>query len=278
MKGKNVFNSIEIQIIEGLIGEKLSATLDKQKSIRHKIRKTGFYYSDFNSKREGYTIEDFRLLIEDGQIEIRDNFNESPISAIMKQTENKRIELPDFSGFNSILEAFKLNKFDPKIHSEGSIPNIPGNYIFCLKKDSKFPTLVVKPNLHTFIGLEVIYTGISSNSLRVRDFKQHFKGNNSGRSTVRKSLGVLLGYKQISRDKDPNSNKTKFNVIDEKSLSEWMLENLIMFFCPCSEYNEIEFLLINHFNPPLNLKSNSNLINREFRSYLSSLRNVREII
>jgi len=126
--------------------------------------------------------------------------------------------------------------------------------------------------LTNFDGLQVIYTGIAGGSLRTRDFKQHFKGNNAGRSTLRKSLGVLFGYNQIPRDEDPERGKTKFSIEDEEQLSEWMHNNLIMFFLPTSSFVSIEVELINHFNPPLNLKDNRNLINLEFRRLLLSLR------
>ncbi len=118
----------------------------------------------------------------------------------------------------------------------------------------------------------MIYTGIASGSLRTRDYREHFKGNNAGRSTLRKSLGVLFGYKQIPRDKEPNTGKTKFGNLDEQKLSEWMCANLVMFFFTTLNFNTIEIKLINHFNPPLNLKDNNNIINSDFRQLLSSLR------
>ena len=53
-------------------------------------------------------------------------------------------------------------------------------------------------------------------SLKKRDYKQHFAGNNSGGSTLRKSLGSLMGLKKIPRDKNnPFNGKTKFSETDE---------------------------------------------------------------
>ena len=175
------------------------------------------------------------------------------------------------SDLSSILEIFKLNKFDPKIHSSSIIHDAPGNYIICLKKNSKLPTTDVTPIFKHFEGMHVIYTGIAGGSLRNRDYRQHFKGS-AGRSTLRKSIGVLFGYKQIPREKDPDSGKTKFNEQDELNLTNWMHSNLIMFFLPTMEFKSIEIILIAHFNPPLNLKDSYNSINAEFRQLLSSLR------
>lgn len=59
MKGKATFTPSEAEQIEALISAKLKATSDKQKGIRDKIRKLGFYASDFNIGN-GYTAADFR--------------------------------------------------------------------------------------------------------------------------------------------------------------------------------------------------------------------------
>ena len=44
--------------------------------------------------------------------------------------------------------------------------------------------------------------GISTVSIRKRDYQQHFIGNNAGKSTLRKSLGSLMGFPKIPRDKN----------------------------------------------------------------------------
>lgn len=178
------------------------------------------------------------------------------------------------SDLKIILDDLKLNCFDPNIDIETKIPDSPGNYILCLRKHSKLPTPTTTTiTLTKFEGLDVIYTGIAGKSLRNRDYKQHFIGNNAGSSTLRKSLGVLFGYKLISRDKDPNTGKTKYRLEDEIELSKWMKSNLIMYFLPTADYKKIEIKLITHFNPPLNLKDNKNHVNTEFRKLLSNLRN-----
>lgn len=278
MKGQSTFTSLQIQTIKKLIAEKVVSPPDKQKGIRGKIRSIGFHYSDFSSKKDGYTVADFEALIRSGQIKISDrNFNSSTTATTKpidktKPVERKVLIIQKSNVLISNLDNFKVNRFDPKADSETIIANSSGNYILCLKKNSKLPTRSIKPILTNFEGLQVIYTGIAGSSLRTRDFRQHFKGNNAGRSTLRKSLGVLFGYKQIPRDSDPNTGKTKFGNADELKLSEWMCNNLIMFFLPTSDYDSIEIELINHFNPPLNLKDNSNIINADFRRLLSSLR------
>lgn len=172
----------------------------------------------------------------------------------------------------STLSAFQKNQFDPGIHSASFLPNQPGNYIICLRTTAHLPEAPIKPEFRKFDQLNVLYTGVAGKSLRSRDYRQHFTGNNSGRSTLRKSLGVLFDYKQVPRDNDPTTGKTKFGAEDEKTLSDWMKENLIMYFLPNYNYKNVEASLIEMLNPPLNIQLNKNLVNVEFRKYLSDLR------
>ncbi|MDR0682884.1 MAG: hypothetical protein LBG15_13710, partial [Dysgonamonadaceae bacterium] len=158
----------------------------------------------------------------------------------------------------TILVECKKNKFDPAIDGETKIKNSPGVYIICLCKDAELPQekhcIAIKFKI--FEGYRVLYVG-QGRDLRTRDYKNHFNGNNAGRSTLRKSLGVLFGYTLVPRDKKENG-KTKFNETDEKKLTQWMKKNLIMYFYPVLDYNEVEETLIQHFNPPLNLRKNDN--------------------
>lgn len=61
MKGKSSFTRAEADQIIILISKKLKASKHKQKQIRDKIRRIGFYYSDFSSVKiqGGYTQDDF---------------------------------------------------------------------------------------------------------------------------------------------------------------------------------------------------------------------------
>ena len=59
MKGKSTFSHTEAEQIVHLIEQKLKADSIKQKGIRDKIRKIGFYASDFGIGH-GYTAADFK--------------------------------------------------------------------------------------------------------------------------------------------------------------------------------------------------------------------------
>ena len=62
MKGKKEFTSEEADVIITLIRQKLSADRSKQKTIRLKIRRLGFYASDFLLSG-GYNVNDFKQSI-----------------------------------------------------------------------------------------------------------------------------------------------------------------------------------------------------------------------
>jgi len=233
MKGKKTFTISQREEIKRLIAKKAVATTIEQKLIRNEIRKLGFYFSDFSNEKQGYTVADFENLINSSQIQIISNDSTSPQNTIPTLKPIKK--LPILNSKNKrdnlllILEKIKPNRFDPIIDADVIIPDNPGNYIICLKPTANFPISSVYPVFATFHGFRVIYTGIAGTSLKLRDYRQHFKGNNAGRSTLRKSLGVLFAYKQIPRDKGKASKQTKFCSYDEARLTEWMCSNLIIF-------------------------------------------------
>lgn len=168
-------------------------------------------------------------------------------------------------------ECNSFSCFRPLVDNAEFIPNLAGNYFVCLNEESDIPDIETDLQYQLYAGLRVLYVGVSKRSLRNRDFKQHFNGNNAGRSTLRKSLGSLLGYTKIARDKKPNG-KTKFHAADEEKLSTWMLNNLTLFYEANSEPLVAEDKMIIELNPPLNLSKNKNEVNRGFRKKLKELR------
>lgn len=144
MKGQNTFTSLQVQTIKRLIAEKVVTSPDKQKGIRGKIRGIGFYYSDFSSKKHGYTVADFEALIHSGQIKISDvKYKHSIIAKSKTINKQKPVEkkvpvLQKSKGLISNLDNLKINRFDPKTDGETKIANSSGNYILCLKKSSNF--------------------------------------------------------------------------------------------------------------------------------------------
>lgn len=265
MKGKDTFTQTEISELRNLIKERIKADRSRQKGIRAKMRKIGFYGSDDFGIID-MQPSDFERLISSGRIKV------------IGQTTVQKAELPKqkiekSADTNlSIKSKKEFILFDPEKHASDHIPDNPGNYIVCLKNGSLLPDIGVSCEMKTYQGLNVIYTGIAGKSLRKRDYRQHFTGNNAGSSTLRKSLGSMFGYAKIARDKDPSNGKTKFNETDEIKLSKWMQSNLLLYFKSNLKPNDLEDELIRELNPPLNLSKNSNIVNQVFRSKLSELR------
>lgn len=71
-RGKTIFTKEEATEIIALINEKLNSDTNKQKAIRDKIRKIGFYFSDFHTLgKDEYNVECFTDLIKSGEISIK---------------------------------------------------------------------------------------------------------------------------------------------------------------------------------------------------------------
>ena len=264
MKGKSTFTQAEISELKKLIKERVKAERSRQKGIRAKMRRIGFYGSDDFGVFD-MQLSDFEQLIKSGKITISD---QNSVSITKSQKQNKK-----YTDNNSAIKSVnEFDLFDPKTDDSEKIPDCPGNYIVCLTEGAELPDIGESCTMKTLHGLNVIYTGIAGKSLRKRDYSQHFNGNNAGRSTLRKSLGSMFGYTKIARDSDPSTGKTKFTETDEVKLSEWMQSNLVLYFKINKEPNSLENSLISEFNPPLNLSKNSNIVNQQFRKRLSELR------
>lgn len=168
---------------------------------------------------------------------------------------------------------FKI--FDPMTMDSNMLPNVAGNYVFLLRKGSQLPQVDINPQIPelTLDGntYQAIYTGIASKSLRGRDYRAHFIGNDASRSTLRKSIGRLFGYDLIPR-KEGDLKYKKFKPADEEKLTEWMMSNLLLAFVENADPESMEDKLIAELNPPLNLEKNHNKVNAEFRALLSKLR------
>lgn len=162
--------------------------------------------------------------------------------------------------------------FDPQVHVRTDLPKSNGNYIVTIRDIEAFPTLGYTIVTPLFRGHHVIYTGITSNGLRNRIGNQHL-GTNAGRSTLRQSLGCLMGYTQIPRDLNKLENRmARFNDSDEALLLDWIKDNLLFYYLPNAESEKLEEELIATFNPPLNIQGNHKPINKDFRDALKSLR------
>lgn len=164
--------------------------------------------------------------------------------------------------------------FNPANGSLQEIPTGAGNYFVVLREGCHLPATEFSLQIAQFRGMNIIYTGVAgpSSGLRRRITRAHL-GNNAGRSTLRLSLGVLMGFTLVPRDiGKPNNGHVRFCSEDEKELTAWMKGNMLFYFLPNDGYETMEDELIATLNPPLNLSKNANPVNKEFRALLSELR------
>jgi hypothetical protein len=133
MKGKGTFTHTEKQEIERLISQKIVSSATEQKGIRAKIRKLGFYASDYGIGG-GYTVADFRNAIEG-----------KPILKAKKTVDNK-VNKPKVASQTKLKdEAYIINLCDEVLGLKGSRQHrfdfLRGDTGVKLPVDSFYPTL-----------------------------------------------------------------------------------------------------------------------------------------
>lgn len=146
-----------------------------------------------------------------------------------------------------------------------SFSDIPGIYAiyYCGSDYLQIKGISISPEC-------LLYIGKTESSQLERDAKQHFVSGETGRSTLRRSLGALL-RDQLNLIPIPRSNTEqsdrkfthyKFDEVGESSLNSWMVRNLAVSFYEYSEspdkIEELERQLISLAVPPLNIKDNPN--------------------
>lgn len=138
MKSKPVFTKAEVEEIVRLIKEKLKAEPTKQKSIRDKIRKIGFYASEYGF-RDGYTVEQFLSVakIMGGGVAIpknQTNKTEPPsLQSVKKKLTAKRSNSDEayiIDLCNEVLKqkAFRQHRFDFLKGDSGSMLPVDAYY------------------------------------------------------------------------------------------------------------------------------------------------------
>jgi len=113
----------------------------------------------------------------------------------------------------------------------------------------------------------LLYVGKTKSSQKARDAGEHLADGQTGRSTLRRSLGALL-REQLSLKPRPRSDSEKstrrftnfkFDSRGEKELTNWMRKHLSVGFCKLAtaDIPGREKDLISSAIPPLNIENNS---------------------
>lgn len=116
----------------------------------------------------------------------------------------------------------------------------------------------------------LLYLGKTESSQRNRDAGEHLTNGQTGRSTLRRSLGALLREQlnlmpQPRSDSEKNKKKRftnfKFDAVGEERLTTWMKQHLSLGFCKLPDLTipqleACEKKLIKSARPPLNIDDN----------------------
>ena len=187
--------------------------------------------------------------------------------AVVPQVE----EVTSPTDLPQLLETFAQHCFDPLVDKVACLPDVSGNYILCLKPNVTLPPAAGTPTFVLFNGLRVLYTDAANTSLRIT-YTKHFGKSNALMSSVRRNIGVVMGYKRVPIRGGFNGPDTVFGMLDELSVLEWMRQNVLMYWIYTHHCGQVDALLLAHFNAPLNLKNNKNAINAPFREALKQMR------
>ena len=133
-------------------------------------------------------------------------------------------------------------------------------------------------------GGQLIYVGIAKDSIHDRDLNQHFKTGQTGRSTLRRSIGAILkselNLTAIPRGTENDTKRFEnYKFKDEQALSDWMSSHIqIGYWIPennisYSKLREIEKSITIDLKPTLDL----DIRTRRFNVYANKLEKLRNI-
>ena len=246
--------------------------LERRISELESYQESGQWLEDFEADERGALPEGLLrgVLSEDGLDGLLSDVN--CIRARLASYSEEQEEIPDYNPALSTMSGYTV--YDPLVNRKNDIPEEAGNYIVTLRARSAIPGNYPNIVMQEFEGKRVIYTGVSAKNLRGRIGHDHFAGHSSF-STFRISLGCLMGFPLIHRDRVPDGKHYRFSPENETELSQWMKENLIVYHKPSMYFEDIETMLILALNPPLNLDKNDSPVNAGFREHLKDLRSRR---
>lgn len=252
MKGKKEFTDFEANQIRKLINQKLYSSKIEQKSIRDKIRILGFYFSDFSSKK-GYTVQDFEILIRNGEIKI----------IKQKIIKSKQIEIKAEKKSQNLIkinQIFENNDIENELIINGKFCSIrdlnhntlesTGFYCIKLKENSRLPDryqVLLQQRKNKFI-----YIGKAEGQTLGNRLKQELELKSPG--TFFRSIGCVLEYFPIKGHLKGKSNQNnfKFSNNDKSEIIEWLKNNVELSIAKYTGNFNVESKLIEKYCPLLN--------------------------
>ena len=196
MQGRSAFTPDEITELRRLIREKQTADRDRQKALRGRMRRIGFYISDFAADYSGFVVSDLDELISRGTISVKGGDIESAphgspsISGFLRTASGDSLEAQAGDALASYVRdamaTLGHGNALPLTAAVGAVPDRPGLY-----------AIHASPQTWRELGLgdppdgRPLYVGKAEDSLVTRDLKTHFGDGRTGHSTVRRSFAAL---------------------------------------------------------------------------------------
>ena len=228
-KGKNTFTTEEIALIKKYIQERVKAEPSAQKGIRAKMRKIGFYGSDFGI--HDCQVSDLEGLIRSGRIKV---IGGKPVSA-KAPSATQRPAVPTKAAKPAAcatapvkgLAAAEKRLIQGEFVSVGAlsgdmVPDVPGLYCIKLRKGAHLPAKYGKVREDG-----VIYIGKADN-LRERLWEEELSHKRP--ATFFRGIGAILDYlpPKGSLIGYANQKNYKFSPEDTNAIIKWMKLSLVV--------------------------------------------------
>lgn len=255
MTGKNKFTNQELELLRALVKKYSQAnSAADQKAVRVKMRKLGFYVSDFGI--QNITPSIFEGLINKGFIRCTDtSFQKTEVAPKLelKNSNNSITPVkPSTSSHPSEIENQLINgAFKKAGLIEGLVPDKTGFYCIRLAKGSQLPQryqihLDSRPHSIIYIGKA------EGQTLRKRFLGQELRAK--GHGTFFRSIGAVLGYlpEKGSLKTAKNKNNYTFKPADESKIIAWINTHLEVNWVAYEGDFSIETHWISNYCPLLN--------------------------
>lgn len=276
MKGRDRFTPAEAQETRRLLRRLRVAEGQEQKTIRARLRRTGFHISDFAGDQAGFTMSDFDEFVQCGILRMEDNKEHLPPGdgAMLEQSLPSKEVREELDPAVGVGVEGALSALSPPGRSiddaERMLASVPG--LYAIHADAgAWEQLRLGPPPDD----RPLYVGKAEDSLVARDIRTHFGDGRTGQSTFRRSFAALLrdplGLEATPRNPTKPERFANYGLQPDgdRELTRWMRSNLRLATWESPgdvPLLRVEQALLLRWEPPLNLKDVTTRWSRELCS------------
>jgi hypothetical protein len=261
--GRSSFNPAEVDELRRLLREKQTADRSRQKALRARMRRIGFYISDFASDYKGFVVSDLDELIRRGTITVVDDPEPAGGGAVSTAPAVPGTAETPRRGAEGVAAALPAEPVEVQVAlrrpEAGGAPSSPGFYAWWVTRGAIADAPHHPHPRHPELGL--LYVGISPArassraDIRSRVLGQHVRGNTSS-STFRLVLASLL-REELGLTPRLSGMRIVLDPADNERLRDWQLRHLRLTWSERERPWEVEAGVIALMQPPLNSAGNS---------------------